>query len=221
MKVLVIAPHPDDEVLGCGGVMARHVAKGDDVFVLLATRGAPEFYSDEQVESTRREMLDAHRTLGVTETRFLEFPAPKLDTVAGCTIADAVGKVIADIRPQTVYLPFPGDIHKDHQVVHEAAMVACRPVYDHRPETILCYETLSETEWASPIGNMGFMPTYFVDIDRFLAKKLEAMQCFASQLRDFPNPRSLGAIEHLARFRGASVNLAAAEAFVPVRQIVP
>lgn len=220
MRIVVVAPHPDDEVLGCGGVMARHAAEGDEVFVVVATRGAPELYSDESVEQTRAEARQAHAILGVRETRFLDFPAPKLDVTPGHLIADALAKQFQELRPERVYLPHHGDLHSDHGRIYHATLVAARPLASCSVKQLLCYETLSETEWAPPIDNAVFYPTVFVDIAAYLPKKLEAMQCFASQLKPAPNPRSLEAIEALSRYRGSTVNVHAAEAFVLIRDVV-
>lgn len=219
MRVLVIAPHPDDEVLGCGGVMARHSAEGDEVYVLVVTRGVPELFPPEVIEGTRLELKAAHDLLGVKETVFLDLPAPQLDSTPGHVVADGVSKTIRRLEPEVVYLPHRGDIHSDHRVVYYATLVACRPIHNRSVKKMLCYETLSETEWSPPFGEDSFVPTVFVDIGRFLADKLEAMACYESQLQEPPNPRSLAALENLARMRGNVVGLQAAEAFMLVREI--
>ena len=220
MRVAVIAPHPDDEVLGCGGVMARHAADGDEVFVIVVTRGIPEMFPDELIERTRTEARKAHGLLGVRETRFLDFPAPRLDVTPGHLVADALAKQFQELQPERVYLPHHGDIHSDHGRIYHATLVAARPLAGCPVNQLLCYETLSETEWSPPIAGAIFYPTVFVDISAYLPKKLAAMSCFETQLKQPPNPRSLQAIESLARYRGATVNLHAAEAFVLVREIV-
>jgi LmbE family N-acetylglucosaminyl deacetylase len=220
MRVVVVAPHPDDEVLGCGGVMARHAAAGDEVFVIVATRGAPEVFSDESVERTRAEARQAHAILGVRETRFLDFPAPRLDVTPGHLLADALAQQFRAWQAERVYLPHHGDIHTDHGRVYQAALVAARPLANCPVRQLLCYETLSETEWTPPIASAVFYPTVFVDISAHLPKKLEAMRCFVSQLKAAPNPRSLETIEALARVRGSTISVPAAEAFVLVRDVV-
>lgn len=219
-RVLVVAAHPDDEVLGSGGVMARHAARGDTVGVLIATRGAPDVFSAEHITRVQSEIHAAHHELGVSYFRQLEFLAPKLDTVPGHQLADEVGRILREFRPTTLYIPHRGDIHGDHQSVYQAALVAARPVGDYSVKRILSYETLSETEWAPPTGDMTFVPTVFVDITAYLPNKLRAMECYASQLKPPPGSRSLRAIEALARVRGATVHLDAAEAFMLVRDVV-
>ncbi len=220
MSVLVVTTHPDDEVLGCGGVIARHVYEGDDVHVLMVTRGIPEIFPADQIEETRRELQLAHSLLGVEHVTFLDFPAPKLDTVPEYVLADAIGDSIKTILPQIVYLPHQGDLHVDHRAVNRATLVAARPINGLSVRRLLCYETLSETEWAPPFGNDAFVPTVFVDIAPFLERKLRAMACYSSQLKEPPHPRSLQSIESLARLRGNTVGLQAAEAFMLVREIL-
>lgn len=220
MKVLVIATHHDDEVLGCGGVIARHVSHGDQVAAVVVTRGDPELFSEAYVQAVREELRAAHQVLGISRVEFLDFPAPKLDVVPIYKLADAIVRTIRDSQPTTMYIPHRGDIHGDHQAVYQAALVAARPINDCSVKRILSYETMSETEWAPPTGDMAFVPTVFVDISRYLDQKLRAMECYASQLKPAPNARSLRAIEALARLRGATVSCEAAEAFMLVREIV-
>lgn len=217
--VLVIAPHPDDEVLGCGGSMARHVAQGDQVYVLVVSRGAPSLFADAVIEETRAELVQAHKIIGVTSVEFLDFPAPQLDTISMHIIADAISKVIRRLTPNILYIPHRGDIHSDHKIVCDAALVAARPVNQCSVKKILCYETLSETEWGYPIGSDVFSPTVFINISNFLEKKLQAMSCFKTQLKPAPNSRSLLAVETLARHRGHTIGYTAAEAFVLIREI--
>lgn len=219
MNVLVIATHPDDEVLGCGGVMARHTAVGDSVSLVVVTRGIPALFSTEFIKQGRRELRQANTLLGVTDIHFLDFPAPKLDVVPGYELAAAINQKIQEIQPEIVYLPHRGDIHADHQAVFQATLVAARPIDGCPVRKLLCYETLSETEWAAPVGDQAFVPTVFVDITEFLPLKLRAMACYQSQIKQFPHPRSLQTLEALARLRGATVGLPAAEAFLLVREI--
>ena len=218
--VLVIAAHPDDEALGCGGVMARHADAGDDVHVLVVTRGIPELFAPQVIEGTRGELAQAHAVLGVRSVRFLDFPAPKLDVVPLYEVAEAIGQVVRELRPSIIYCPHQGDLHGDHKAVFWATLVAVRPVNDHRVSRILCYETLSETEWAAPLPGDAFAPTVFIDITATLARKLRACRCYRSQMKPSPHSRSVRAVAALARFRGATVGLSAAEGFILIREIV-
>lgn len=219
MNLLVIAAHPDDEVLGCGGTIARHAARGDRVDVLVVTRGAPELYSKDQVRQLRKELEAAHAVLGISAVHFLDFPAPRLDLIPSHEIADAVGAHIESIRPDAVYIPHRGDLHSDHRCVSAAALVAARPVNSHAVRRLLSYEVLSETEWAAPVAQDAFLPSVFVDISEHLEKKKQAMAAYKSQLKEFPHPRSLRAVECLARLRGSAAGVPAAEAFALIREI--
>lgn len=218
-NVLIVAPHPDDEVLGCGGLIKNLTLNGIPVCVLVMTRGKREKYSDDKIARVRNEALRAHEILGVTETRFLDFPAPDLDTISLAEISEAISVIIRDLKIEILYLPHRGDIHQDHKAVFNAGMVAARPNWNCTIRRIFSYETLSETQWSAPTGEEFFIPTTFVDITEVIEYKLEAMKCFASQLRDFPNPRSLRAIEALSNFRGCTVGLCHAEAFETIRII--
>ena len=217
--VMIVAPHPDDEVLGCGGIIAKYIADKNRVYVLVMSRGTPRLYAPEKIDNIRKEAREAHKILGVTETHFLDFPAPELDTVSLAEISRTIAEMIKNWGIDVLYLPHRGDIHNDHGVVFNAGLVAARPVGDYTVKEIYCYETLSETEWAPPFGDDAFVPNCFVNITEQLPSKLEAMSCFKSQLKEFPNPRSLETIEALAKLRGSSVGFERAEAFMIMRRI--
>ncbi len=218
--ILVIAPHPDDEVLGAGGTMARLADAEVDVHVLVVTRGRPPQFSEEQIAKVREEALAAHAVLGVSNTVFLDHPAANLDQTAHAELNRSIGSVVRDIGPETMFLPFVGDIHLDHQLVFQSSMVAARPHGPIYPRRLLCYETLSETNWNAPHVTPGFVPNLFVDISETLERKLNAMSEFGSQTYDPPHERSLKALEALATLRGASVHRPAAEAFMQLRQVL-
>jgi N-acetylglucosamine malate deacetylase 1 len=220
VRVLVVAPHPDDEVLGCGGVIARHADHGDEVYVVVVTRGIPELFSPELVQQAREELRQAHAILGVKGSIFLDFPAPRTDTIPRHTVSDAIGGVLRELRPHTMYVPHFGDMHFEHGLTYECCLVAARPIGDYTVHRILAYETLSETEWGPPVAGAAFQPTVFVNIEPYLTKKLAAMACFKSQVQPEPHPRSLTNLESLARLRGSVVSVKAAEAFMLVREIL-
>lgn len=218
-NILIVAPHPDDEVLGCGGILKKYSARGAGVFVLIITRGKPEKYSDDKIKKVRSEALTAHKILGVTETRFLDFPAPDLDRVSLADISEAIFSIITEFKIDTLFLPHRGDIHHDHNIVFKAGLVASRPVNEYSVKRIYSYETLSETEWAAPYCDEAFIPTYFVDISQEIDDKMKAFSSFKSQIRSFPSSRSLENIEALSKFRGATVGIERAEAFMVIRII--
>jgi N-acetylglucosamine malate deacetylase 1 len=220
VRVLVVAPHPDDEILGCGGVMARHAAAGDEVHVAVVTRGHPDVFPPESVDLVRAELREAHALLGVSSVRYLDFPAPRLDTVPRHTVADAISQVLRELRPEVMYVPHHGDMHFEHGLIYEACLVAARPHNSTAVRRILAYETLSETEWGPPTAGAAFQPNVYFDITGYLNKKLEAFSCIRSQVKSPPHPRSLEVIKALAKYRGAAAHLEAAEAFVLLREII-
>jgi LmbE family N-acetylglucosaminyl deacetylase len=132
----------------------------------------------------------------------------------------AISKVVKEKAIEVMYLPHRGDIHKDHRITYEAALVAARPINNCTVKKVLAYETLSETEWAPPFGDDTFIPTVFESIEGHLEKKLEAFKCFSTQIKEFPHPRSLKTIEILSNYRGATVGVREAEAFMLIREII-
>ncbi len=219
MNVLVIAPHPDDEVLGCGGTIAKHVSQGNSVYVAIVTKGCAPLFSNELVERGREECAKADSYLGVKKTIFMDFPAVMLEEVPRHKFNEAFIKLIQDIKPDIVYLPHRGDMQFDHKMTVDAAMVALRPKYKHTVKQIYAYETLSETGWDVPNVTNEFIPNVYNDISDFLDKKIEALSVYKSQIANFPNTRSLKAVEALAICRGTAVGVEAAEAFSLIREI--
>lgn len=222
-NVLIIAPHADDEILGCGATISKLAQKEDNVYVLIATNasiGAPELFTPGIIRQIRSEALEAHRLLGVKETFFLELPAPALDQYPGYKISNELAAVIKKIKADTVFIPHRGDCHKDHTIIHECAMVACRPLANCTVKRLYAYETLSETEWGEPTAADFFVPVKYISFtDGEFQKKLDAMSCFKSQLHPFPASRSLTAIEALAKYRGCAISKERAEAFEVLREI--
>lgn len=219
MKVLVIAPHPDDEIIGVGGTIAKRVNAGDDVYVCVVTKGVTPLFQEKFIEKTREECCEADAKLGVKETIFLDFPAVMLETVPRYEFNGKISEVVNSIKPDEVYIPHRGDMQIDHQMVVDAAMVAVRPRGNNYPKRVYAYETLSETGWNIPNIVNEFIPTVYEDITDTYEVKLEAMAIFESQLSVFPEARSIGAVEALAKYRGATVSVKAAEAFSLVREV--
>jgi len=219
MKVLVIAPHPDDEVLGCGGTLAKHAKIGDDVYLCIVTRAYTPDWSEKFIKNREKEVSKVNKILGIKKTYFLDFPTVKLDTVPQKELNDAISKVVNKVGPDTVYIPHRGDVNKDHRIVFETAMVALRPKPGSTAKRVLSYETLSETEWAVPSKEDAFIPNVHVDISDTLKTKLSAMSAYKSELKGYPHPRSIGGISSLAKKRGTEVGLKAAEAFMLMREV--
>lgn len=222
--ILVIAAHPDDEVLGCGGTIARHAAAGDRVRVVIVAegitsrRGATDTAG--ALDALHAAARRANACLGVHEVVLEGLPDNRLDGMDRLEVIHRIEARIAAWQPAVVYTHHVGDVNVDHQVLHHAVLTACRPQPRHPVERLLLFETPSSTEWQLPGSAPPFEPNWFVDIEATLPRKLEALRAYASEMRDWPHPRSYAAVEHLARWRGASAGLGAAEAFMLGRQVV-
>lgn len=215
MKVLVFAPHNDDEVLGVGGTIAKYAAEGHKVYICEVTSGKDQ----KRLNRIRSEALAAHKVLGVTETIFLDLPVIGLANIPTKELNQAMHDTVDKIKPDVAYIPHRGDMHLDHKMVAESAMVALRPVNSPQLKAIYSYETLSETEWNIPSVDNIFIPNVWNDITDTINKKLEAMKCYKSQLYEFPHPRSLKAIKSLSKLRGSTVCVNNAESFMLIRSI--
>lgn len=223
-RILVVGAHPDDEALGCGGTIARHAAAGDPVHLLFLADGVSsrggEAGSRAEVERRAAAAADAAKILGAEPPRLLGLPDNRLDGVPLLEIVQAIEAVVRELSPRVVYTHHGGDLNIDHRLAHQAVMTACRPQHGAGVQAIYSFEVLSSTEWASPSVGRPFRPNRFVDISGHLETKIRALQSYADEMRDFPHPRSREAVEALARLRGATVAVAAAEAFVVEREIL-
>jgi len=219
-QILVVVAHPDDEVLGCAGTIARHVSDGDKVYVVFMSDGVTSRTGVEsnEVEVRKQAAKDASNILGMVQSpRFLGFPDNRMDTVALLDIVQTLEQVINEIEPEVVYTHHSGDLNIDHKITHQAVMTACRPQPGFCVREIYSFEVLSSTEWST---NNPFIPNYFVDISDILELKISAIKAYNSELRLFPHARSIESIEALVKYRGASVGVHAAEAFRLERKIV-
>lgn len=224
MRILVVAPHADDETLGVGGTIARHANEGHDVIVAVMTGhgdGVHPLWPREGWDIVRAEAREAHALLGVRETIFEEIPAAMVADQPAWQLNKITDRIIEQVAPDILYVPFLFDLHKDHRELAHSFSVAWRP---HKKSgrairEIYAYETVSETHWACPQLEPGFIPNRWIDISRYLSRKLEAIACFKSQMRPFPDARSVEAIDALAKWRGTQMSMRAAEAFVIIRQL--
>jgi LmbE family N-acetylglucosaminyl deacetylase len=216
-RVLVVAPHPDDEVLGAGATMRKLVDAGAQVWVVIVADAQPPRFPAELGATGLAEAERAHKLLGVARTVRLGFPTAGLDQTAHADVNARLLDVFTEFQPSLVFLPFGGDLFVDHQLVSMSAVVCARPVTPTAPAGVYCYETLSQTNWNAPYAPR-FTPTAYLDVAAQLPAKLDALSCFESQLRPFPHERSIEAVSALATLRGAQFGCAAAEAFVTVRQ---
>ncbi len=220
MKILVVAPHPDDEVLGVGGTLARLISEGAEAYVVVLTKGMPPEFPEDLYKIARQEAKAANDILGVKEVFFLDLPAARLDTVPHREMNIQLSQVYKKVLPDILFIPFVGDIHMDHQLAFLSGMVVGRPNGPHAPKYIYAYETLSETNWNAPYITANFVPNVFIDISEYLETKIQAMEKYASQIKPFPNERSAEALRALATVRGSTVGRFAAEAFYLIRNIL-
>jgi LmbE family N-acetylglucosaminyl deacetylase len=217
MRVLVIAPHMDDEVLGMGGTIARHVSEGDDIYVCFVAYRIYERKFDAEKNAVEiRCALKAKEVLGYKEAEFFDLPDERLDACIQDVLIP-LEAYIDKIDPEIVYVCHRGDNHQDHKAVFQAAMVALRPSVTPHVKRILCYEVPSSTEQSPPFGDVAFLPNLYVDIEQYLIIKIEALHCYQTEKREFPHPRSDKGLEVLAMKRGSEIGFKAAEAFVIVR----
>jgi LmbE family N-acetylglucosaminyl deacetylase len=213
-RVLAIVAHPDDEVLGCGGTLALHADAGDRVVVGIACEGESLRYGPGAANQAAS-IEAAAGILGAAEVRQLRFPDQRLDTINLVQLITPLEKMIAEVEPQVVYCQFGGDVNRDHQILFQAALVATRPMAESL-RAVYAFETASSTDWAYP---RSFVPDTWVDITTTLERKIRAMACYRSEVRDFPHPRSLESLRHRAAYWGGLACLPAAEVFVTIRRV--
>ena len=223
-NILIVAPHADDDILGCGGIISKYTEKGNKVYVAIMTNGNvgdPDLFPIEGTKRGRKEALASHAVLGVEETFFFDFPAPRLSTFPGYKISIELEKLIRKLNIQVLFLPHRGDIHLDHKAIFEAGIVAARPINNSPVVKIFTYETLSETEWAAPYADEVFYPTFLVKLSQeHIEKKIKAFKCYSPpRLKSYPHPRSAEGILNLSRMRGSIVEAEYAEAFMHIRTI--
>ena len=223
-SVLILAAHPDDEVLGCGGTIAKLANQGASVHVAfladgVSSRSGEAALSGAELSARRVAAQSACALLGVRSVAFGDFPDNRMDTVPLLDVVQAVEVLVAEYRPETVFTHHAGDLNIDHHRLHQAVATACRPQCGHPVKTLLCFEVPSSTEWQLPGSAPIFVPNWYVDVSATIERKLSALEAYAAELRAWPHPRSRQGVEHLARWRGATVGVGAAEAFVLGRQL--
>ncbi len=226
MKYLIIAAHPDDEILGCGGSMAKWSREGHDVHVLIMAEGATSRDLQRDISSKKSELKElkfsakaASEILGVKSIDFFDHPDNRMDSIDLLDIVKSVEKKINTIEPDVVVTHHIGDLNIDHQIIHRAVITACRPQPHQFVKLILSFEVASATEWQSSSANLNFVPNWFEDISTTLDLKLNALEKYKSEMRDWPHSRSIKAVDHLAKWRGACSGTKAAEAFMLIRNL--
>lgn len=219
MTVLVLAAHPDDEILGAGGALARHARAGDEVHAMVISDGAASRYGDGMVEELQEQARRASAEIGFASLRLEALPDQRLETLPLIELTQRLEAVIDELRPDIVYTHFPEDVNNDHRVVARAAWTACRPYRAPFVRRFLVFDTASSTEWAWPLTGSAFSPNNYVDITETLDVKMRAIACYKSELREYPHPRSERALRERAAFWGSHIGRAAAEPFILLREI--
>jgi LmbE family N-acetylglucosaminyl deacetylase len=216
-RLLVIAPHPDDEILGAGGTIAKYAARGYEITVLTVSGHRPPLYPEDAYLRTLEEAKAAHAIVGVRQSLFLGVPATMLGQEPVASLNGKIAAVVRDIAPSIVLCPYP-DRHVDHRYVFESSMVATRPVgFGRGIRIVAAYETLSETHWNAPHIEPNFTPNWVVDISDYIEPKIAALRCYESQVSPFPGPRSVEAVRALSVFRGTQAGFAHGEGLHVVR----
>jgi len=225
MNVLVIAAHPDDEVLGCGGTIARLVEQGGDVYIAILGEGITSRYGHRD-EADQEHLDELHATseqvaelLGASELFMYNLPDNRFDTVPLLDVIKIVEELIERVEPDTVFTQHGGDLNIDHNIVYRAALTATRPLVDHPVRKVYSYEVASSTEWAFKKFEPSFQPNTFVDITETLETKVQAMEMYESEARSYPHPRAPESLRAIARNWGRTAGLHAAEAFELIRSV--
>ncbi|MDG1974399.1 MAG: PIG-L family deacetylase [Flavobacteriaceae bacterium] len=219
-KVLVVAIHPDDETLGCGGTLLKHKESGDEIHWLIATEMTVEHGFKESVVRKRKEEIQkVNRLYNFDSINRLGFPTTKIDNNDISFLVNKISKIFNQIKPDTVYLPFKSDVHSDHRCFFNAAFSCTKSFRYPFIKRVYMMETLSETEFAPSTKEDSFIPNIFIDISDYIDKKIDIMKVFESEIGDHPFPRSVRNIKALATFRGASSNCNYAESFMLLKEI--
>jgi N-acetylglucosamine malate deacetylase 1 len=227
MKVLVIAAHPDDEVLGCGGTMAKHIQNGDEVHTIILAEGLTSRNKTRDRELFAKNLDElakcakaANDLLGVHSLQMLDFPDNRMDSLDRLEIIKVIEEIIQNDKPDIVYTHHIGDVNIDHRRIHEAVVTACRPIPGkHYIKTLLFFETASSTEYQTSGSAPAFVPNWYVDITETIQLKLKALEAYQIEMRNWPHARSIKSLEHLAHWRGANIGVVAAESFFLGRNI--
>lgn len=220
VKIMIIAPHPDDETLGCGGTILKHKSTGDEIYWLIMTNISKEAGYDETKVKKRQEEIDLVASrYGFQKVYKLDYPTTRLDTTP---LSEMIGKVSNDIRemqPEILYIPNRNDVHSDHKITFDVLMSAIKSFRNPFVKKVLMYETISETEFAPPLNCNAFLPNCFSDITAYMDKKLSITKIYNSEISKHPFPRSRENIKALATFRGATAGVKYAEAFMILKEI--
>lgn len=222
-KILVVAAHPDDELLGLGGTIRKKVNNGDEAICIIlgegltSRRSAREDTCIDSVKDLQEDAIKASREIGFKRIHFGSLPDNRFDSVDLLDVIKLVEKYINEYKPDVVYTHHWGDRNVDHRITYEAVLTACRPVGEYTVRDVYTFETPSSTEWGFTRGENSFVPNVFEDVTDTLQNKLDAMKCYKTEIRNYPHPRSLEALEILASRWGLVVGKKYVEAFALIR----
>lgn len=223
-NVLVVAAHPDDEVLGCGGTIARLKHEDYNIYTMILGEGITSrdeirdtSIRQKEIKELKEQIVQANKVLGVKKVFIFDFPDNRFDTVALLDIVKKIEKVKNDVKPEIIFTHFKDDLNIDHKITYDAVLTVTRPQKEEYVKTIYSFEVLSSTEWNYPLC---FNPNIFFDISKTISSKIKAMSNYKSELRDYPHPRSLKAIELNAKMWGVKTGMDMAEAFNLVRSTI-
>jgi len=226
-NILVVAAHPDDEVLGCGGTIAKHINNGDKVHILILAEGITSRdkirnrnKSEDKVTKLKDSAKKAHEILGSSSLKILDFPDNRMDSVDLLDVIKVIENEINEINPEIIYTHHSNDLNVDHRITHQAVFTACRPEPGAIVEKMYCFEVPSSTEWQDHRAGAPFIPNTFINISNTLTKKIKALKAYKSEMKPWPHSRSIKSVKHLAGWRGASAGFEAAEAFSLSRDLV-
>lgn len=220
-KIIVIAPHPDDETLGCGGALLKHKSRGDEIhWLIVTTINTSLGYPEDKIQKRAEEINRVSMAYDFSSVHQCEFQTTKLDTIPMTDLIQKIAEIFKVINPEVVYVPFKGDVHTDHGIVYNAVSSCMKWFRFQSVKRCLAYETLSETEFAIDPAGSAFRPNVFVDVTTFLERKIEIMKMYAGEMGEHPFPRSETAIRSLAVLRGTTSGFNAAEAFMLLKEIV-
>jgi LmbE family N-acetylglucosaminyl deacetylase len=213
-NVLVIGAHPDDEILGTAGTIKKLINQGYEVITVIVAKGRKE-----EEHHIKQFSLMANQYLGVKEVIFLEYANLELETFPLHVLNKKIESIIAAYRPIKIFTHHYGDLNRDHQVIFQAVLTSARPVPGMQPIEIICFETVSSSEWTQYTDDKTFKPNFYVDITDTIEEKLKALHYYDVEMRPFPHPRSYLGVEYLARVRGMTIGVPYAEAFEIIRRV--
>ena len=225
-SVLVIAAHPDDEVIGCGGTIAKHHDNGDEINTIIMAEGStsrsPKRNREQFIEELSllsKAAKESANILGIKEIEILDLPDNRLDSMDLLDIIKIIENKIKKFNPTIIYTHHSGDVNIDHRLINDAVITAARPLPDSNIKRILSFEVASSTEWRPPDAQNIFIPNYFVSIENQFKRKIKALEAYECEMRDWPHPRSYEALEYQAKYRGSQIGYQYAESFSLLREI--